>query len=127
MKLLFDQGLPRGAVPILVAAEIESVHVGEIGLATAKDVAILEYARRHGYVVVTLDADFHDILASTWATDPSVIRIRIERLKARDVANLLIQILPDVEADLAVGALVIIQTGRVRVRILPLLKNPTLD
>lgn len=44
MKLLLDQGLPRSAVSYLLRVGIESVHVGEIGLAPASDATILEFA-----------------------------------------------------------------------------------
>ncbi len=121
MKLLFDQGLPRGAVSLFQAAQIDAVHVGELGYAAAADQQILELARREGRVEVTLDADFHDALAATSSITPSVIRIRIERLKAQGLADLLIPILPNISADLDAGALIVIQVGRVRVRRLPLL------
>jgi predicted nuclease of predicted toxin-antitoxin system len=46
----------------------------------------LEYARQRGLIVVTLDADFHMLLASTGAVSPSVIRLRRQRLKAEQAA-----------------------------------------
>ncbi|HXG91617.1 MAG TPA: DUF5615 family PIN-like protein [Blastocatellia bacterium] len=59
MKLLLDQGLPRTAAVILRSAGFDVVHTGEIGLATAEDVAIIEHSRDEGRIIVTLDADFH--------------------------------------------------------------------
>lgn len=81
MKLLLDQGLPRSAVGRLRELGVEAVHVGEIGMSGAQDTLILEHARHHGYAVVTLDADFHSILAEQQASEPSVVRLRIEGLK----------------------------------------------
>ena len=78
MKLLLDQGLPRSAVTWLEEAGIDTVHVAEIGLSAADDTDILQRARDDERVVVTLDADFHALLALSAATSPSVIRIRIE-------------------------------------------------
>ncbi len=77
MRLLLDQGLPRSAVEILSQSGVETVHVGDIGLASADDLAIIDYAEQHGQVVVTLDADFHAHLAISGAAKPSVIRIRV--------------------------------------------------
>ena len=80
--------------------------MAEVGLADASDAAILEYAREKGLVVVTLDADFHTLLALAGATFPSVIRIRIEGLRAEILAKLLTSVLEICERDLGQGALV---------------------
>lgn len=80
MKLLLDQGLPRSAIHYLQDAGLNAEHTGSVGLATATDAEILRYAREAASVVVTLDADFHSLLALSGAVSPSVIRIRIEGL-----------------------------------------------
>ena len=95
MKLLLDQGLPRSAAALLREQGIDAVHTGEIGLATATDARILDQAQNENRVVVTLDADFHALLALTGASSPSVIRIRIEGLRASALAELLRELLGD--------------------------------
>ena len=47
------------------------------------------YSRKECYVAVTLDADFHTLLAISGATLPSVIRLRTEGLRGEALANLL--------------------------------------
>lgn len=89
MRLRLDEGLPRSTVLHLNDTGIEAVHVGDRGLATATDSRILECGRQEGMVVVTLDADFHALLALTGVSKPSVIRIRIEGLRGEDLARLL--------------------------------------
>ena len=122
MKLLLDQGLPRSAVSYLMKQEISCIHVAEVGLADASDAVILDYAREEGRVIVTLDADFHTLLALTGATFPSVIRVRIEGLRAEILAKLLTSVLEICERDLGQGALVSVTETAVRVRHLPLLR-----
>jgi predicted nuclease of predicted toxin-antitoxin system len=75
MKLLLDQGLPRSAAALLCQAGIDTVHVGDLGQSSADDSVILESGRDSNRVVVTLDADFHTLLALSGAATPSVIRI----------------------------------------------------
>jgi predicted nuclease of predicted toxin-antitoxin system len=81
MKLLLDQGLPRSTMAHLAALGIVAEHVGDLGMAAAADQRILDEARRKQACVVTLDADFHALLALSGARDPSVIRIRIEQFE----------------------------------------------
>jgi predicted nuclease of predicted toxin-antitoxin system len=120
MKLLLDQGLARSTVQHLAAVGISAEHVGDLGLAAARDEAILEAARLRQSVVVTLDADFHQHLAVTRATTPSVIRIRIERLKGDEVAKIVEQVIAMASTEIAAGAVVSVTKTKIRVRSLPI-------
>ncbi|MBI2266201.1 MAG: DUF5615 family PIN-like protein [Armatimonadetes bacterium] len=120
MKLLLDQGLPRSAAALLRRIGIDTVHVGEIGLAQTEDAAILEEARRSARIVITLDADFHALMAISGAASPSVIRIRIEGLQSAALSHLLQDILSSCRKELEAGVIATVQPGRVRLRRLPL-------
>ena len=120
MNLLLDQGLPRSAVGYLANLQITTEHVGDLGLAAASDLDILDAARLRDACVVTLDADFHAILATTSATTPSVIRIRREGLKGDELAALLNDVLRVARNELTQGAAVSVTETRIRVRMLPL-------
>jgi len=120
MKLLLDQGLPRSTVKHLADAGIVAEHVGDLGMARVADDVILNAARQREAVVVTLDADFHQTLAISRATSPSVVRIRIEGLKGDQLAVILTQVLAMASTELAAGAVVSVTPGRIRVRALPI-------
>lgn len=120
MKLLLDQGLPRSAAALLRRQGIDAIHVGEIDMATATDAEILARGRQEQRVVVTLDADFHALLALSAAFSPSVIRIRIEGLRGEGLATLLQKVLEEFSEELELGAVVTAQETRMRVRRLPL-------
>lgn len=119
MRLLLDQGLPRSAARCLREAGADAIHTAECGLATASDVEILVAARKDGRAVVTLDADFHALLALSGAAQPSVVRIRIEGLQAEALARIIRTVLDHCEADLAKGAAVTVTEGDIRVHHLP--------
>lgn len=121
MKLLLDQGLPRSTAYRLREAGLDAVHVGEIGYATADDAAIMSKGREEGRVIVTLDADFHALLALSAAKFPSVIRIRIEGLRGHEMAQLIQQLLINYADALPLGTVLTVQPDRVRLRRLPLL------
>lgn len=93
MKLLLDQGLPRSTAALLSQVDIDTIHVAQVGLSAVEDTEILLYAQDDKRVVVTLDADFHALLALTEATSPSVIRIRIQSLRAQALTELLVTVI----------------------------------
>lgn len=119
MKLLLDQGLPRTTAAILSSSGIDTVHAGDAGLARSADVDIMRRARNDGRLIVTLDSDFHTIMALSMATNPSVIRIRIEGLKAEEMAGLIGNVIEKTGDDLTEGAIVSVTENRIRVRSLP--------
>jgi predicted nuclease of predicted toxin-antitoxin system len=123
MKLLLDQGLPLSAATLLRDAGIDTIHVGEIGMSEAEDSDIIQRARDERRVVATLDADFHTLLALDVATTPSVIRIRIERLRAQALTNLLLTVIAECEEDLEQGSATTVEPSRIRIRRLPLVSD----
>ena len=128
MRLLLDQGLPRSEARLLREAGIDTVHVGEIGYSTADDATILQRGRDEQRVVVTLDADFHALLALSGATTPSVIRIRVEGLDGQKAADLIQAVLLRCTEEVKQGAVITVQPRRIRIRHLPLLGgDPALD
>jgi predicted nuclease of predicted toxin-antitoxin system len=120
MKLLLDQGLPRTAAKLLSETGVETIHVGDVGYASADDADIIEFARQGGFVIVTLDADFHALLALSGAIAPSVTRIRMEGLRSEALTSLLRTILQLWGKELESGAVVTAQEERLRIRRLPL-------
>ena len=121
-RILLDQGLPRSAAELLRAANWEVVHAQEIGLATQSDAEIIQYARNEQRVIVTLDADFHALLAVSGSNCPSVVRIRREGLRGLELSNLLMQIWPGVAAATDSGAVVTVTDSTVRIRRLPIIR-----
>lgn len=120
IRALLDQGLPRSSVGLLRNAGWDVIHVGDIGLAAASDAQILERAGTDGRMVVTLDADFHRLLAISGARVPSVVRVREEGLTAGPLARLPADAVARAEQALAAGALVTVTARAVRIRALPI-------
>ena len=69
---------------------------------------------------MTLDADFHAQLAVSGATGPSAVRIRIEGLKGRALADLLQRVWPMICDDLDKGSMATITERTVRMHHLPI-------
>ena len=120
MIFLLDQGLPRSTVDELKRLNINSTYVGEIGLAFAKDIEIIKKAIELNSIIVTLDSDFHAILALNNLRKPSVIRIRMEGLKANDISSLLLEVLKKAEKELKNGSVISVTKNGIRIHSLPL-------
>ncbi len=65
----------------------------------------------------------HSILALNNFSTPSVIRIRIERLRALALTELIIDVIRQCQDDLEHGAAVTVEPNRIRIRRLPLIPN----
>ena len=86
--LLFDQNLSPSLVNLLADIYPGSVHVDRMGLPTAPDREVWDYARQHDYIVVTKDADFSE-LSLLLGFPPKVIWIRRGNCSTRDIERLL--------------------------------------
>jgi predicted nuclease of predicted toxin-antitoxin system len=123
IRVLLDQGLPHSALPFLRAAGWDVVHVIDIGMDRASDVDIIARARADNRVVCTLDADFHALLSLSGDSKPSVVRIRQEGLRAKELADLLLSAWPRVADAIDTGAMVTITDRAIRIRRLPVGKS----
>jgi predicted nuclease of predicted toxin-antitoxin system len=121
-RLLLDQGLPRSAVRHLEERGFDVRHVADIGYSRASDAEITVLARDQGRTIVTLDSDFHRLLAISGASAPSVIRIRREGLRGPDVAALVSQVLGQLGDQIERGAMVTVTERTIRLHRLPLRK-----
>ena len=88
MKLLLDENLSRRIVPALQDAFPGSTQVILVGLERVDDRAVWEYARAHGYVIVTKDDDFVR-LQSLLGDPPKVILLRLGNCTTQQVLDAL--------------------------------------
>ena len=120
LRLVLDQGVPRDAAASLRDLGIDCTHVGEIGMSKSEDNEILAWALGRNAIIVTLDADFHTILAVSGAGAPSVIRLRIQGLGASAVVELVQKTLARFGEDLRRGCLVAAKANKITCHRLPI-------
>ena len=97
MRLLFDQNLSRRLVGGLRDVFPESQHVTALGLHTATDREIWDYAGEHGYVVVSKDSDFRQ-LAFLHGPPPKVVWLRVGNASTSTVLRTLLDHVQVMEA-----------------------------
>ena len=120
MKLLVDMNLSPKWVGLFHDSGWEAVHWSAVGQPTARDSEIMAFAAANDFIVVTHDLDFSAILAVTHGKKPSVIQIRSEDVSAEFIGKQTVVALRHVQAELEAGALLTIEVGRTRLRLLPL-------
>lgn len=120
MKLLLDQNIPRGWLTELRAAGHEVYLWSDIGPRGADDDTICRWAFGNACVVLTFDLDFGTILQATGAVGPSVLILRARDGRVERSGSQLLAVLDKFRLHLELGALVILDHDRQRVRLLPL-------
>jgi predicted nuclease of predicted toxin-antitoxin system len=120
MRLILDQGVPHDAALLLRSLGYDCTHVNEIGMSKAADEEIVALALERSAVVVTLDADFHALLAVSGAQGPSVIRMRMQGLGAPEVVAVVRKVLASFEVELTRGALITVKPLKTTCHLLPI-------
>lgn len=120
MKLLIDMNLSPLWTDFFAAKKVDAIHWSTIGAFNAPDREIMAWAADNNYVVFTHDMDFGTLLAVTQVKCPSVIQIRTQNVLPDAIGEMVVLVLRQFESDLEKGALVTVDEGRARVRILPI-------
>jgi predicted nuclease of predicted toxin-antitoxin system len=120
MRFLIDMNLSPKWVGVLEQAGIEAMHWSTIGPVNTGDPDIMAYAKENGFVVLTNDLDFGSILAATGGDAPSVVQLRTDDCRVGSIADLVTRSLIQAEDQLAEGALVTIETIKLRITSLPI-------
>jgi predicted nuclease of predicted toxin-antitoxin system len=120
VKVLVDMNLSPDWIAVLNRAGWSAVHWSVVGDPRAADRTIMDWALANDHIVFTHDLDFGTMLALTRATGPSVLQIRGQNVLPDHMEKVVIGVLQQHDADLAAGALVVVDEVRRRVRILPI-------
>lgn len=88
MKLLFDQNLAHRLVKSLADLYPDSVHVQEVGLTTASDKEVWDYAQQNGFAIVSKDSDFQQ-MSVLHGSPPKVIWLRVGNCTIKIIEELL--------------------------------------
>ena len=120
MRFLADMGISPRTVAFLRGKGFDAVHLSELGLHRMTDREILVKAYEEGFILLTHDLDFGDLLAASGARLPSVMVFRLRNMRPNQVNLYLDQIIARYGNELEAGAFLSVTEGRVRIRLLPL-------
>jgi predicted nuclease of predicted toxin-antitoxin system len=87
-RFLFDENLASRLVAVLADIYPGSLHVGDVGLLGASDLAIWNYALANGLILVSKDQDFHRF-SVLFGAPPKVIWLRLGNCSTQHISSLL--------------------------------------
>ena len=121
MNYVVDANLSPRLAALLRDAGHDAVHVRDIGLRTASDDEIIDYAISADRIIISHDTDFGTLLAYRELSKPSFILIRSsDPVDVDHQARLIVANLDAMSDDLETGAIAVFARGRLRIRRLPL-------
>ena len=88
MKLLFDENLSPKLVEMLADVYPGSAQVDRIGLGSESDSTVWEYAKAHGFSIVSKDSDYQE-LSTIKGHPPKVIWLRRGNCSTRQIESIL--------------------------------------
>ena len=76
MKLLLDENLSDRIISRVADLFPDSTHIKAVGLREAEDFVVWEWAKKHGFTIVSKDTDFHQ-RAIVFGHPPKFIWLRV--------------------------------------------------
>lgn len=119
MRLLADVHISPRTVQLLNEIGHDVIPVQSVLSADAQDETIVLKAVELSRVILTQDLGFSGILASTGATRPSLVSLRLSDPRVEGVNSRLRQVLSNLENEVLAGVIATVEDDRVRTRRLP--------
>jgi predicted nuclease of predicted toxin-antitoxin system len=97
MKLLFDENLSPKLPRLLATLFPGSAHLRECGLRGQSDEEVWEYARAHGFTIVSKDSDFQQ-RSLLYGPPPKVVWLRLGNCTRQQLVQLITTRARDIHA-----------------------------
>jgi predicted nuclease of predicted toxin-antitoxin system len=116
VRFLLDENLSPAHARTVRELGHDAVSVVELGLSGADDPVIRDAATEQELVLVTLDADFANVLKYPPATTPGVVRLRLHPATEEAIDAMLRSAIPRLADINLTGKLVIVDERKIRMR-----------
>jgi predicted nuclease of predicted toxin-antitoxin system len=116
VKLFLDENISPLHARELRADGYDALAVVEAGLSGASDERILEFTIKHDRILLTLDADFANVLRFPAEHTPGLVRLRLHpptEQAIRDTLRKALLLLRNIELR---GRLAIVEPNKIRIR-----------
>jgi hypothetical protein len=120
MKFLADMGISLRTVQWLRDQGFDTVHLRDQGLQLLPDQEIIEKAYQENRIILTVDLDFPQLLATSKRLLPSVVLFRLGNENYDLINDRLSVILQECREVLEAGAIISVTDRMLRIRLLPI-------
>ena len=120
MRFLADMGVSQRVVTWLREQGHDAIHLRDEGLQRLANGDIFTKALRESRIILTWDLDFTEIVALSKTSTVSAVVFRLLNTRSDHVIARLERVLAVSAQDLQEGAIIAVEEGRHRVRLLPL-------
>ncbi len=115
IKFLLDADMPRSSIKVIKNLGFKVEDVRDIGLGSAKDEEIIEYANKNNRIIITRDIDFGEVLR--YPKHPGAIILRLPyTFTAREINKRLEDFLGSISKNEVKNAIIIVELERYRKR-----------
>lgn len=115
LKFLLDADMPRSSAEVIQSIGFEVEDVRDIGMKSAKDKEIIEYALRNKRIIITRDTDFGELLR--YPKHPGAIILRLPyTFTAKKINERLEEFLKSVREEDIGETITIVEISRYRKR-----------
>lgn len=116
MKFLLNMNMPRQLGKRLIEIGHECRHVGNIGMAQAKDIEIVEEASSRHEVILTHDLDYGRLLSFSDKPTTSVVIFRLRNTHPENLFARITGSWNEIESHALSGAIIVIEDDAIRIR-----------
>jgi len=117
MRFLLDENLPKRLVDSFRKNGFQCEHAMEVGLGGANDQDIARYAKNNRCILVTKDLEFASLIVYPKGAHHGLLVIRLPYTSTSDqIIAAISDFLKDNQVEELVGAITILEVGRIRVR-----------
>jgi len=115
MKFLIDADLPYSLKEIFAGRGCEALHVRDVGLFSAADEEIFDYASKNNFIILTRDLGFADIVLERKTA--SLVIARLPNYFTREKINKIFNdFLKSVDAKDFSKSIIVVEIERYRIR-----------
>ncbi|HJU15945.1 MAG TPA: DUF5615 family PIN-like protein [Stellaceae bacterium] len=119
MRFLLDMNMPPAMAEWLRSEGHDAIHVSDAGYGNLPDHQIFDRAAEDGRILVTFDLDFGEIIGLTNRPGPGVVLLRLRFAHQPHLRERLRTAIGASGDALQMGAIVIVEDARLRVRQMP--------
>jgi len=123
MNFLLNENIPPSLAGLLQNIGWNAKHVWDLELIGKPDHVIVDFAVQNDLIIITHDLDYGRIVSLSGEKKPSVITFRLDRISTSILFDLISTNRIQLEHYLQLGALLTIDSEKIRYRLLPIKKE----